>query len=130
MERVTFFGESERIYDALRLKVLEKFDKCIASVEFCFETALFNATLGKNIVESDDGSQSMSDNFLNTNHGVVFKLNVHLGVVLIGHVEQMSVIRKNLSFGLSNFEKGTLAVEEIRPAQTYPYLQYHSRGRR
>ena len=49
---------------------------------------------------------------MNANHGVVFELNVHGSIVLVGHVEQVCVVSENLAFGLSNFEQRTLAVEE------------------
>ena len=112
MESVTFFGEHERIYDAFRLEMLEEFDKSVASVEFCFQAGLFNTTFSKHVGEGDDRHQSVSDDFLNANHGVVFELNVHGSVVLVGHVEQVCVVSENLAFGLSNFEQRALAVKE------------------
>ena len=87
VESVTFFGERERIDDAFRPEMLEEFDKSVASVEFCFQAGLFNATLSKHVGEGDDGHQSVSDDFLNANHGVVFEFDIHGCVLLSGHVE-------------------------------------------
>ena len=112
MKSVTFFGESERIDDAFRPEMLEKFKKVIARIKFFVARSVFNATFSKHVGEGDDGHQSVSDDFLNANHGVVFELNVHGSVVLVGHVEQVGVVSENLAFGLSNFEQRALAVKE------------------
>lgn len=113
MESVAFFGQLEVFDDGLMFEMLKEGKQEFAGATFNFRVSIFEATFFKNVVEGDDRTHLfVSKNFLNANHGVIFEFDIHGGVLLSGHVKQVSVISENLAFGLSHGEKRTRSVEK------------------
>ena len=113
MESVAFFGKLEVFDNGLVFEMFKESKHEFAGATFNFRVSFFEAALFKYLVEGDDRTHLLvSDNFLNANHGIVLESNVHGGVLLLGNVEQLSVVSENLAFGFSHGEERTGSVEE------------------
>ena len=113
MESIASFGKLEVFNNGLMFEMFKEGKHEFAGAEFCFSVGFFEAALFKYLVEGDNRAHLfVSDNFLNANHGVVFELDIHGGVLLSGNVKQLGVVSENLAFGFSHGEKGTGSVEE------------------
>lgn len=82
-----------KIFDELFIfEMFKEFDDGIASVASFTTTYVIEATLGEEVVEGDGGGElPVLFNFDDSAEDIVFELDVHLGIVLIGNIEERGV---------------------------------------
>lgn len=82
-----------KIFDELFVfEMFKEFKDVVAGVTFFIAADVIEAALGEEVVEGDGGSKlPVLFNFDDSAEDVIFKLDVHLGIVLIGDVEKFGV---------------------------------------
>lgn len=89
-----------KVFDELFVfEVLKKINDSVASVAFFSFVRVFEAAFEEEVVEGDDGSElPVLFNFDDSAEDVVFELDIHLGIILIGDVEERGVEGHELTF--------------------------------
>ena len=87
VERIAAFGEFEGFDELFLLEVLKEFDDRVTGVTLFVTTGFFKAALLEDIFEGERRCQlPVRLDFNDSAQDVVLELDVHLRVILIGHV--------------------------------------------
>ena len=92
--------------------MLEKFDEVVAGIAFFIVAGVFDAALFKNVAEGESRRHVVRDDFQNATKCVVLERNVHEGILLTGHVEQLRRVGDDLLFRFGEFQERTFALKK------------------